>query len=1209
MTDPATTDPESANPEFDPIGTPFPTLLERWASWFHRFVRRFLDEPGLLAEGALTLVVILVGTGLVLATLHPSELWRNTTPTGGDMGSHVWGPNFLQHELLPRLRLSGWTPDWYNGFPAYQFYMVVPSLMIVALHVGLVWYLAVPVVLFALGSILLAWAKERLYPYRHLIGAVAVLAIVLSVSVPYNRSFKLITAVGLLGIPVACWACAKLADLPFPIPPLASAAGLLFVYNREPLFNNTGNIIGGNFQSTMAGEFAFSISLTVAIVYLGVALRGLRNGKHRALAAALFALAGLCHLIPAFFVLGCTGAMFLIHPDRARLKWLSTMVPVAGLLTAFWVLPFWWRRDLVNDMGWERLPVPNAQYGTEAVRLAGDESTAWYYLLPSGMRWLMVVAVIGIVVSIVRRYSLGIVLAAAWAGVIIGFTFLPQMRLWNARLLPFLYLSVALLAAIGFGELLRIAGAIASGRADRPLRPVTVLGGAVVAIGVLIYVSLPLSGMFDQPVIGTLAPITRRAINVPTGVGTKTETKTQSSLGPFSTTSVNPVAGWSNWNYKGLELKEAQPAGCAEPGSTVKCTTGGWPEYRNLVATMARLGQDRKYGCGRAFWEYDQDRLNGYGTPMAPMMLPYWTDGCIGSQEGLYFESSATVPYHFLMQAELSAKPSSPQREIPYPGFDINAGVRHLQLLGVKYYLASSTLAVDAADAQRDLTEVAVSGPWHVYRVATAPLVAPLAYEPVVAQGMGQSQADWLPVASAWFLDRDRLDVPLATDGPASWKRVTAKPVPTDSRRIVRWTRDQLGITGPMDQLPDQPRTRLPANKVSNIQVGTDVISFDVAKVGVPVLVKASYFPNWEVAGADGPYRVTPNLMVVIPRSTHVSMGYGRTAPDLIGAGLTMLGLVGLVLLARRRPIAMMAYRTGRVSAWLDERVTITRRDPVDRLDLARRRARPPAPGNVRLSVIIPAYFEAERISATIIRVRSELGALLGPEDLQIVVVDDGSTDGTADAARRAGADLVVALTENRGKGAAVRAGMVAATGRTVAFTDADLAYAPAQLARLLTTVEDGWDVVVGNRHHHATTTVVPAKRLREMGGRVINGATRLVLAGRHGDTQCGLKAFRSDIAGVLFGHSRIDGFAFDVELFLLVERYGFSLCEVPVQVENSEQSTVHIARDAAKLLVDLARIRRNSATGIYDLESGALDHLVAPPMPHPTPEPTSTDE
>ena len=907
----------------EPEGAPaaFPTVPERVRAWGQRLNVRLAEDPGAAFEAALSVLVVVLGTALVLSTLHPSRLWQDTTPTGGDMGAHVWGPRYLIDHLLPNFRLSGWSPDWYNGFPAYQFYMVVPALMIVALHVGLVWYLAIPVLALLAAGAYQAWSRPALFPYRHVATGAAVALAVLSVGVPYNRSFKLVTALGLMLVPIACWALAKLADLPFPIPPLASAAGLVFIYNREPLFNNTGNIIGGNFQSTMAGEFAFSISLTVAILYLGVACRGLRTGRHRGLAAALFALAGLCHLIPAFFVLGCTAALFLVHPDRARLKWLATMVPVAGLLTAFWVVPFALRADFVNDMGWERLPAPGANLSPEAAKLAGNQESVTYYLFPQALRWLMVVAVIGVLVSVVRRYSVGLVLGVAWVGVMVAFTWLPQARLWNARLLPFMYLSVALLAAIGLGELIRLAGSLASGRVDRPLRLVTVGASSVVVLGALIYVALPLTNVWP-------AFIERKPVTVLLKDG-GTETRTEASLKlPFGirlfpTTATNPVAGWADWNYKGLELKPAQPPGCADSGSTVSCTTGGWVEYRALVDTMAELGRSSEHGCGRSLWEYDGDRINGYGTPMAPMLLPYWTGGCIGSQEGLYFESSTTVPYHFLMQAELSAKPSQPQRELPYPSFDIDAGVRHLQMMGVKYYLAVSSQAVSAAAAHPDLTEVAVSGPWHVYQVADAPLVAPLPYEPVVAEGMGEGQDEWLPTASSWFLHPDALDVPLAAEGPSAWQRVDAPAVPTEWRRLVRWTREQVGATGPIDVVPDLPRTKLPKVAVTDIEETNDGISFDVSKVGVPVVVRTSYFPNWEVSGADGPYRITPNLMVVVPTAEHVTLRYGRTGVDLLGAGLTLLGLVGLVLLARSGPIAVPPYRPSRLSTWIDEKVTI----------------------------------------------------------------------------------------------------------------------------------------------------------------------------------------------------------------------------------------------------------------------------------------------
>jgi dolichyl-phosphate beta-glucosyltransferase len=247
------------------------------------------------------------------------------------------------------------------------------------------------------------------------------------------------------------------------------------------------------------------------------------------------------------------------------------------------------------------------------------------------------------------------------------------------------------------------------------------------------------------------------------------------------------------------------------------------------------------------------------------------------------------------------------------------------------------------------------------------------------------------------------------------------------------------------------------------------------------------------------------------------------------------------------------------------------------------------AAAEVRLSVVIPAFREVEMIGSTVERVRT---ALADVGAVEVVVVDDGSGDGTAAAAREAKADVVVELAANRGKGAAVRAGMLAAHGRTRAFTDADLSYAPDQLVRLLDAIEGGADVVVGDRYHEGSTTLVEAGRLRQVGGRAINLATRAVLVGRHPDTQCGLKAFRGEVAEVLFPHCQIDGFAFDVELIHLVERYGLSLVEVPVEVANSDRSTVHVVRDALRLLVDLARIRRAGAAGAYDLDAASLARL-----------------
>ena len=153
-----------------------------------------------------------------------------------------------------------------------------------------------------------------------------------------------------------------------------------------------------------------------------------------------------------------------------------------------------------------------------------------------------------------------------------------------------------------------------------------------------------------------------------------------------------------------------------------------------------------------------------------------------------------------------------------------------------------------------------------------------------------------------------------------------------------------------------------------------------------------------------------------------------------------------------------------------------------------------------RLSVIIPAYREGVRIADAVERIRADLSDHLDRRELEVVVVDDGSGDGTAEAA--SSADLVLTHGVNRGKGAAVRTGMLAARGRTRVFTDADLSYAPAQIVGLLAAVEAGADMVVGNRYHPDTHTTVPTSTLREVGGRLVNGSTRLVGHPHRADTQ-----------------------------------------------------------------------------------------------------------
>jgi putative flippase GtrA len=363
---------------------------------------------------------------------------------------------------------------------------------------------------------------------------------------------------------------------------------------------------------------------------------------------------------------------------------------------------------------------------------------------------------------------------------------------------------------------------------------------------------------------------------------------------------------------------------------------------------------------------------------------------------------------------------------------------------------------------------------------------------------------------------------------------------------------------------------------VLRLGTGMPVIAADA--ISITVAAVASYLLHRTITFADDPH-----LRWVQQPATFAWITLVAGAVDVlcVRAGVAVAGLfdVGRVTEVLVPKLFALAAAAGlRVSAYREVLFRRVRTEQSLRTD----RAAPP--GAVRLSVVVPAYHESARVAETIARLRGALADVAANGGLELIVVDDGSGDDTADHARAGGADRVIALPDNRGKGAAVRAGVLAAHGRAVAFTDADLSYPPDQLLRLLEAVEAGWDVVVGSRRHVETRTLVRNRRVREVSGRVFNSLTVAVLLGQYRDTQCGLKAFRSDAAQLLFSHARVDGFAFDVELFHLTERYRLSLDEVPVELANSSTSSVRVGIDALRMVRDLFRIRRWAARGVYDL-------------------------
>ena len=226
------------------------------------------------------------------------------------------------------------------------------------------------------------------------------------------------------------------------------------------------------------------------------------------------------------------------------------------------------------------------------------------------------------------------------------------------------------------------------------------------------------------------------------------------------------------------------------------------------------------------------------------------------------------------------------------------------------------------------------------------------------------------------------------------------------------------------------------------------------------------------------------------------------------------------------------------------------------------------------LSVVIPAYNEEIRISRTI----REVVSYLNQQDYQweIVVADDGSADATARlVGEAAGGDPRVRVLplEHRGKGWAVKNGMLAAVGEFRLLCDADLSVPIAQVERLLPPHSGGVDVAVGSREAPGAARYGEPGR-RHLMGRVFNAVVRSLAAVGLADTQCGFKCFRAASADRLFARATLDGFSFDVEVLHLARRSGMTVAEIGVDWHYREHSKVRPLRDALSMTMDLLRIR-----------------------------------
>ncbi len=246
------------------------------------------------------------------------------------------------------------------------------------------------------------------------------------------------------------------------------------------------------------------------------------------------------------------------------------------------------------------------------------------------------------------------------------------------------------------------------------------------------------------------------------------------------------------------------------------------------------------------------------------------------------------------------------------------------------------------------------------------------------------------------------------------------------------------------------------------------------------------------------------------------------------------------------------------------------------------------------LSIVVPAYNEQNRLPDTLAAIADYLATREFSHEL--LVVDDGSRDQTRDivrefAATRPWVRLVQYDDENgralnKGKGFAVRAGIEAAVGRDILFSDADLSTPIEDMERLLPPISRGiCDVAIASRALPESNLDVRQPAHREWMGRRFNKLVQALAVPGIVDTQCGFKAFRGDVAKRLFALAQIDGFGFDPEILFLAHRFGYTIREIPVTWRHRDNSRVNPLTAPFSMLRELLEVRWNDARGLYDEE------------------------
>ena len=710
----------------------------------HIYIFRKLKIKRINITALSTLVVFLIIYLSICVVFKPWNIFSNTTTTGGDTGTHHYGAKFLLDNLLPQFRVTGWSNGWFAGMPIIHFYFTFPYLLI------------------------------------------ALLAKIIT----YNISFKIITVLGSFLLPACVYWMMRWFRFKYPYPLLAAMGSTLF------LFMESFSIYGGNFLSTLAGEFGYSLSFALCFLFLGTMHLALEKGaKFNWLFVVncfiLMALA-LSHVLTTVCLLVMVPWLLLENTSRRNLFYTIAVLVLGFFLTAFWSIPFALKLKYTPNMGWKNLE--------------GFKALAPFEILA-----VVILAVIGIIfyiIIITRRDDKRLIIFSI-SYLLLNFAFfIPSGgRIWNARLLPFIYINAFFLACY---VLYLLFGFLMSWLSAKKA-----VGGRITA---LVFVPLIALSAFGSVIA--------------------TQPK---------------AAGWAEYNYTGYETKPH------------------WETY------MLMMDYIQSKPAGRWMIEQDHDNLQKLGTTRAFELIPFWTDS--STMEGLLVEGAFTSPFHFSNQALLSKKPSNAIPGLDQPPLNVKIGVNNLKMMNIRYMIASSDEVKEKLDENPDAVFLANFDAFNFYEINTTNrYVEVLKYEPFRIK-----TDEWYDSILPWF-NYDDAD-----------------------RAFIIWDQGEEEIRQ-FDEINPEQVNNLEkhvlnySGEVVKEEIENEKITFETTALGVPHIIKISYFPNWKAIGAQGPFAISPSFMMVIPTQNKVTLYYGSTTIDIISRTITQITwafLIGLLLTER----------------------------------------------------------------------------------------------------------------------------------------------------------------------------------------------------------------------------------------------------------------------------------------------------------------------